>query len=123
MRTGTIKLRGKTYLVCISARVMIALEEKMGAEADTALEHVLTGQESKQLFWLLAQMIDAGDRYAKLEGLDNPGTVSEEELIDLVGLDDLQNLFRDTAVAAAVSTKQKVETRAPKNAEATLSEE
>lgn len=45
-------------------------------------------------------MVDAGNRYAKIEGIDNPGTISYDEILDTVGVDEYQNMF--TAIVEAV---------------------
>ena len=71
MRTGKITIGGKDYITCLSTRVLVALEER-GGDADQELARIMQGRKLGDLFWLLAQMIDAGDRYAKLEGWTIP---------------------------------------------------
>lgn len=99
MRTGEVTIQGKKYLTCLSTRVMVALEER-GGSAEKELNRILKNEKMGDLFWLLAQMLQAGDRYAKAEGLDNPGPLSEDFLLDCLGPDDYPSLF--AAVTAAV---------------------
>lgn len=89
MRTGKITIGGKDYITCLSTRVLVALEER-GGDADQELARIMQGRKLGDLFWLLAQMIDAGDRYAKLEGLDNPGSLTLDAIMDCMGPDDYE---------------------------------
>ncbi len=120
MRTGIVTINEKQYLVCFSTRVMLALEER-GGDADQELKKILDEHKMSSTFWLLAQMIDAGDRYAKLEGMDNPGTLSFDQLVDLVGIDEYDTMFRSVWDAIKVGGKPTVHTKVKqeKNAETT----
>lgn len=71
MRTGKITVNGLDYITCLSTRVLVALEER-GGDADKELSRILKSAKLSDLFWLLAQMIDAGNRYAKIEGWTTP---------------------------------------------------
>lgn len=99
MRTATVKIHDKEYLVCFSTRVLLAIEEREGY-SEKGLQRILKDGKASDLFWLLAQMVDAGNRYAKIEGIDNPGTISYDEILDTVGVDEYQNMF--TAIVEAV---------------------
>ena len=59
-------------------------------------------------------MIDAGDRYAKIEGIDNPGTISYDELVDTLGVDEYQDVFGAIAEAVQKGTKPDVQTKPAK---------
>lgn len=119
MRTASIEVNGRTYLTCLSTRVLMALEER-GGDADAELRRVLEGGKLADLFWLLAQMIDAGSRYARHEGLDDPGTLTFDQLVDLMGPDDYQRMNAAVAETVKAGTQPTVEVRpAPgKNADA-----
>lgn len=120
MRTGIVTINEKQYLVCFSTRVMLALEER-GGDADQELKKILDEHKMSSTFWLLAQMIDAGDRYAKLEGMDNPGTLSFDQLVDLVGIDEYDTMFRSVwnAIKAGNTPTVHTKVKQEKNAETT----
>ena len=121
MRTSKITVAGTEYITCLSTRVLVALEER-GGDADKELARIMQGKKLADLFWLLAQMIDAGDRYAKLEGMDNPGTLSLDELIDRMGPDDYEAMtgaLADTVRAGSTPTVEAQPAKGTKkNAEA-----
>lgn len=121
MRTGKITIQEKEYILCFSTRVLMRLEER-GGNADAELKRIMEGGKISDLFWLLAQMVDAGDRYARLEGLDNPGTLSLDDMADLIGVDDYPKML-----GALTDTMQKgntptIQTKAEKNAKTTQEE-
>lgn len=121
MRTGKITVNGQDYITCLSTRVLVALEER-GGDADKELARIMQGRKLGDLFWLLAQMIDAGDRYAKLEGIDNPGTLSLDALMDSMGPDDYEVMTGAMADTVKAGTTPTVEAKPAKgkgkNAEA-----
>lgn len=121
MRTGKIVVNGQEYITCLSTRVLVALEER-GGDADKELARIMQGRKLGDLFWLLAQMIDAGDRYAKREGIDNPGSLSLDELIDSVGPDDYEVMTGAMVDTVKAGTTPTVEAKPAKgkgkNAEA-----
>lgn len=118
MRTAKAKIHGKEYLICFSTRVLMALEERDG-DSSAGLEKIMKTQKVSDVFWLLAQMIDAGDRYAKIEGIDNPGTISYDELVDTLGVDEYQDVFGAITEAVQKGTKPEVQTKPAKNAKTT----
>lgn len=119
MRTGKVIVGGKEYLTCFSTRVLMRVEEEKGETAHEWLQKMIENQSVGDMFWLLAQLIDAGDRYAKLEGLDNPGAIDFEALIDTVGVDDYATMF--AAVVETVKNGQtpNVRTKPEKNVKTT----
>ena len=115
MRTGTFHFFGKDYLCCFSAQVTTRLEAmhlKLSdlenlADSDAPVGTVLT---------ILACMIDAGNNYAKLAGIDNPGTLSYDDLcagLDITDLTDVVHL-----ISEVVRGERHVIAEPPKNAEA-----
>ena len=121
MRTGKIKIRDKEYIICFSTRVLIALEEREG-DSTKGLQRILSENKMADLFWLLEQMIDAGDRYAKLEGLENPGRLALDEIIDAVGVDEYETIFGSVATAVKAGNKATIELKQSKNAKTTQAE-
>lgn len=121
MRTAKAKIHDKEYLICFSTRVLMALEEREG-DSSAGLEKIMKTQKVSDVFWLLAQMIDAGDRYAKIEGIENPGTISYDELVDTLGVDEYQDVFGAIAEAVQKGTKPDVQTKPAKNAKTTRTE-
>lgn len=121
MRTGKITVNGQDYITCLSTRVLVALEER-GGDADKELARIMQGRKLGDLFWLLAQMIDAGDRYAKMEGLDNPGSLSLDALMDSMGPDDYEVMTGAMVDTVKAGTTPTVEAKPAKgkgkNAEA-----
>ena len=114
MRTTVITLLGEERILCCSTRFIRDCSERYGAV--DGIEQALTGAQSKVLdeaMWLLAGLMDAGDRWAKL----NPDPLTADQLLDLFGMDDLEDVVKNikTAISAGNETTVKV---ASKNAEA-----
>lgn len=108
MRTGKFNFYGKDYLITFSARVQYALEAE-----GISLEAL---QESKtpvtEVVKMLSYMIDAGDRYAKMNGIENPGVVSFDTLLDGLDLPDIQKI--PPLLASVIQGERKVEAEPPK---------
>ena len=119
MRTGKVWIGGKEYLTCFSTRVLMRVEEEKGEAAHQWLQKMVEKQSVGDMFWLLAQLIDAGNRYAKLEGLDNPGAISFDDLVDAVGVDEYGTMF--AAVVETVNNGQTptIKTKPEKNGKTT----
>lgn len=113
-----IVVGGKSYPVCFSARVLLALEVR-GGDADQELSRILTSRKLEDMFWLLHQMVDAGRRWADLEGEDHPGPLSLDALVDSMAVDELGSLFSAVTGTIAEDSKPTVEAVPGKNAEAT----
>ena len=120
MRTSEITIADNKYLVCFSTRVLVAIEEREGI-ACWVCRGSWQMEKRPICFGLLAQMIDAGDRYARHEGLENPGVLTEDELLDLVGVDDYNTMFGAIAQAVQRGNTPEVEVRPAKNAKTTPS--
>ncbi len=60
---------------------------------DAELKKISEENSLKEMFWLLSEMLKAGVRYAKLEGLETPEPPGYEQLIDIVGIDEYQSMF------------------------------
>ena len=90
MRTATIHLAGKDRLLCFSTRVIRDVVGRFGdvSRIDEALNDEDKVKALDNAVWLLSRMLDAGSRYAKLNGLDNPEPLSFEELYDSLDISD-----------------------------------
>lgn len=118
MRTAKLTLNGVEHLLCFSVRTVRAVSDRYGG-LDKMNEAFSGGDTAKLLdesLWMLAAMMDAGDRYAKLNGLDNPPPVSYEDMYDLVGMDDLENLKGKVFETISIGRSTTVEVEPPKNA-------
>lgn len=118
MRTTHINVNGKEYMLCISTRVLLHIEEKYG-DSDGGLKQIMSSRKLSDVVWLLSEMIDAGDRYAKMESVENPGTIPFDELLDRIGPDDYELMFKSIAEATKTGTTPTVEIQPQKNAKAT----
>ena len=119
MRTGKIKIGGEEYLGCFSTRVLANVEDYTGMSFEAGLKDILEKQSIKDIVWIIAPLISAGDKYAKMEGIDNPGTLDEEEIYDLVGIDDYKGMFGQINEVVKAGTKPEIELKPGKNAKAT----
>lgn len=122
MRTGTVTLNEKSYLLCFSARVMRLCVERYGGmeHIGDALEKGDSGKILDECFWLLAAMMNAGDRYAKLEGLENPVPLSLDDLYDLCGVEELAHLKDSIRETISSGVSRSVETQLPKDTQKNL---
>jgi len=94
VRTGKIEINGKEYLLCFSARVVRDCVERYG-NIESIFQALSKGTETERMgesFWILAKMIDAGARYARLEGIENPQPLDQDTLYDVFGADDLMEI-------------------------------
>lgn len=118
MRVKTITIHGKEHPICFSTRVLVALEAKAG-DADAELNRIFSERKMTDVFWLLAQMMDAGARYVAIEGQTPPEPLSYDQLLDSIGVDDYPNLFASLSSTIREDSAPTVEAAPAKNAEAT----
>ena len=86
---------GREHLLCFSGRVLRSVTEKFGGVREM-YEAFHSEDETANLdaaVWALAQMVDAGDRYAQLNGLPNPGRYTAEDLYDLIDINDFTGIY------------------------------
>lgn len=116
MRTGKIEINGKEYLLCFSTRVVRACSERYGSvgNIDKALTNGTEAEMMDESFWLLETMMDAGARYAKLNGIETPPPLSYDDLYDLCGLDDLLGMKSKIFETVANGSEREIETE-PEN--------
>lgn len=104
MRMGKIKVGGKDYNACISTRVIIEIEERTGKTFDAGMSELLGNGNTADVFWVMAEMLKAGKRYADLIGEKAPEPLGYDELIDFVGPDEYGGLVQtilDTATGTS----------------------
>lgn len=121
MRTATITINGKEHLLCFSARVIRACTERYGdvSGLGDALDDPDKGKALDEAVWILAQMMDAGARYAKLNGLDNPEPLSADQIYDTSDLGDFFAIRKRVVDTVTQGRATHVEVEPPKNGEAT----
>lgn len=121
MRTATINIDGTEYLLCFSARVMKDCADRHGefGKIDEALAAGTQSEALDETLWLLSRLMDAGARYAKHNGLENPTPLSQDELYDLCHVSDVGTLRGKIAEAIRGGQKTNVEVEPAKNVETT----
>ena len=121
MRTATIRLSGRDYPLCFSTRVVRACTERYGGVDKISAALDASGPVSvlDESLWLLAAMLDAGARYARLNGQECPPPPTQEALYDLCGMDDLGRLRANIMETMTRGQSRTVEVEPPKNAVAT----
>lgn len=121
MRTARITIDGAEHLLCFSARVVRACTERYGEMGgmDEALTSGSPVQAMDEAVWMIATMMDAGARYAKLNGLDNPPPLTAEELLDVCDLRDFTQLTSKITETITNGKTPTVEAEPAKNAKAT----
>lgn len=121
MRTARITIDGAEHLLCFSARVVRACTERYGdmGNMDDALGGGSPVQAMDEAVWLIAAMMDAGARYARLNGLDNPAPLTADQLLDVCDLGDFAQLYGKIQETITNGRAPTVEAEPPKNAGAT----
>lgn len=135
MRTAEIELEGVRYPLCYSTRVVRAAVETFGTMEEFGRqifalpgEDEETGDERKKAggvmetlparVWLLAREMDAGARYARLNGRESPKPLTEEELWDLVGGENCAVILQKALDTMLLGNETSTEAESEKNGEA-----
>lgn len=110
MRTGRIKINDKEYTICMSTRVMMGLEEN-----GLSLEGVFADgtKQITNIFTLLHLMMDAGYRWAKMNGEDAEEPPTLDELMDSTAVDQYQDIVAGITMTLADAGRN-VEATPPK---------
>lgn len=123
MRTAKIKINGAEYLLCFSTRVMRDCAERYGGieKINEALSDGDTVKMMDECFWILAQMMAAGAKYAAVEGLPCPEPLGYEGLYDLCSVDDMLDMKAHImrTISEGCHRDIEVEPEQGKNAQAT----
>ena len=121
MKLKKINIAGQDYLLCFSALVMSACEEK-----DTSLPELLERIETdtqqgkvSTTFWLLYQMLLAGAAYAKRHSLANPDVPEYEDMLAEIDITDLKSVKTSIYTTITHDNKANVEVEPSKNQETT----
>lgn len=116
MKTRTIHINGQEYLLCLTTRVILDIQEKYGNYND-GLNSLMNSDKIDDLFWLLAELIKGGNRYAIANGLDNPGELPLDFLLDAICVADYPKMLQAITESVSAGTETRLETRADPNAE------
>lgn len=121
MKTTSIEINGKTYPLCFSLRVMRSCTERYRSieKIDSAIASEDKLQNVYESVWIIAEMMKAGERYAKLNGLDAPEALSEDVLLDIFDVRDTALLVEKIQETILAGKAAEVEAEPEKNAEAT----
>ena len=113
MRTAKMTIDGREHLLCFSGRVLRNVTERFGGvrEMYDAFHGDSPAECLDAAIWVLAQMIDAGDRYAELNGLENPGRYTPEDLYDLVDINDFSGIYGKIRETITSGRQQTVEAK------------
>lgn len=117
MRTGSIMIDGQQHLLCFSARVVQKCVERYGSiEAiDGAMSNENDMQALDEAIWMLSTLMEAGDRYAKHNSINNPAPLSYDDLYDFVDIFDLGNINGSITKTIKNDTDREVLIEQPKN--------
>lgn len=121
MKTTSIEINGKRYLLCFSLRVIRSCTERYKSieEIGSAIDSEDKLQNVYESVWIIAEMMKAGERYAKLNGLDAPEALSEDVLLDVFDVRDTALLVEKIQETILAGKAAEVEAEPEKNAEAT----
>ena len=125
MRTAEVKILGEAHMLCLSTRAKIEIDEAYGG-LDQAFDR-LTGDSSRSVmettFGLLEILMRAGAIYAARTGMDDAKPLSSDDMMDLIGIDDLPDVIAALRAAIVNGVRREVEVEEPdsKNAQTTPS--
>lgn len=124
MKLIEVPIGGQRYYARFSTRILVALEERSAANGGSGdpqeeLNSIMASGKMSALFWLLAQMLEAGRKAAEMEGLTPPPAITYDELLDKTGLEDYDQMFTLVSQAIYTDSKTTVQTEPAKNGEAT----
>lgn len=93
MKVTNIKISGIDYPAVFSTRVLTNMEEKTGKPFEQAMTEIMQDNSVTSMFWLVDQLLQAGYKYKKAQGVDAAKPPSYDELLDIVGIDEYADLF------------------------------
>lgn len=118
MKVITRHLCGEDRVLCYSLRVTKAVTERYGTGGiREKLKESSTSETLDAVIWMLTLMMEAGKKYADKNGIPCPPSLSEDDMLDNYGLDDLEELYGMFSDAMSAGAQQSVEAEA-KNEEA-----
>ena len=117
MRTGTYRIdEDEEYMLCFSAAVSIACEEKYGTYQEVPIKTLA------DTTWFLHQMMLAGYEYAQLKGIEAKKPPTYKALLAVTDIADLPKINATIVNTLNRGLKRNVELEQPKNVETTLPE-
>lgn len=116
MRTAKIKINRKEYLLCFSTRVMRDCTERYGGieKIGEALSGDDTVKMLDECFWILAQMMAAGAKYAAVEGIPNPEPLDIDALYDMCSVDDMLDMKAHIMKTISEGSRREIEVETEK---------
>lgn len=121
MRTATITLAGEERILCFSTRVLLAVNERFGSP-EAMFDKLMDREDASGAFdaslWVLEQMMAAGAKYAKQEGLEPASPLTAEDILDLTTPGEILGLGTKIREALSAGTDREVEAKPPKNGKA-----
>ncbi len=121
MRTAKILINGQEHLLCFSVRALRAVVDRYGG-VDGLNTATKTEDQTKNLdeaLWQLATMMDAGARYAALEGLPNADPLTLDQLYDVCDISDFVGIRAAVQRTITSGISPSLQTDHSKNQEAT----
>ena len=118
MRTGTYRIEDTDteYMLCFSAAVSIACEEKFGTYKEVPIETLA------DTIWFLHQMMLAGYEYAQVKGIEAKKPPTYKYLLAVTDINNLPKINAAIVNTLNRGLKRNVELEQPKNVETTLPE-
>ena len=116
MRTGTYRIEDEEYMLCFSAAVSIACEEKYGTYQEVPIKTLA------DTTWFLHQMMLAGYEYAQVKGIEVKKPPTYKALLAVTDIADLPKINAAIVNTLNKGLKRNVELEPPKNVETTLPE-
>lgn len=93
MKTETININNKEYILCFSLNSVQGL---IGRYGDTNLNKIFnendTAKGLDETIWVLNLLMVSGKKYAEINGLKSEEVPSAEDLKYIVGVDDIKNI-------------------------------
>lgn len=107
MRTTTIELQGKEYLLCLSLQGIANLEKRYGGLEN--VPKVMSKPNISDTIILLAEMMNCGAKYAKKNGIENPEPLSQEELGYGLDIEDFALMLDKVGETVRLSTEHEID--------------
>lgn len=124
MRTAKLKIDGEEHLLCFSLRVMRDSVERYGGM--DGLYAAISDKDPVKILdetvWILTQLMQAGARYAEMNGIKNPEPLSYDDMYDACDMAELSGLRGKVLETITSGKTHSVEAEPPKKGSATREE-
>lgn len=107
MRTTTIELQGKEYLLCLSLQGISNLEKRYGGLENVT--KIMAKPNIGDAIILLAEMMNCGAKYANKNDIENPEPLSEEMLGYGLDMADFVPMMAKIGETVRLSMEREVE--------------